>query len=214
MEYDLIYPERESEMLEASCIVAAVYFSNEELLEIGVDRDAVELEDAFVDLNEFEKAFALWESPLYLSDFYDRFKAFLEQEYWTGVTEEIFLRDVALSIRRNRDELFSKMEDDSFPTLVEPLSDLDEERRLYDSIRVKVKQGTIGGRYPFRFYAIEVEENKCYVITGAAIKVHKDMKKAPNTILELEKLRRVYEELDTQGVKTKDAFINYLQGKE
>ena len=118
--------------------------------------------------------------------------------------------DVSRSLRRNKDSLIEKIENNEFHSLVEPLGDEDVEKRLVDSIRVKVKQGTIGGHYPFRFYAIEVEENKCYIITGATIKVHKDMGKAPNTKLELEKLARVMKELEENEVKDKEAFIDYL----
>ena len=210
MEYDLIYPECEREMLDASCIVAAVYFNKGELIDIGLDSDAVELDDAFIDDNEFVKAFKLWKSPLYLSDFYDKYQSFLEEEYWHNITEEDFFRDVGRSVSRNMDELVEKMENNEFSSLVEPLDVEDEDKRLYDSIRVKIKQGTIGGHYPFRFYAIEVEENKCYIITGATIKVHKDMGKAPNTKLELEKLARVMKELEENEVKDKEAFIDYL----
>lgn len=210
MEYDLLYPESEREMLDAPCIVAAVYFNKDELIEIGVAQDAMELNDAFVEENEFIKAFKLWRSPLYLSDFFDKYHSFFEVDYWHNITEEDFLKDVSRSLNRNRDELIEKMDNNEFPSLVEPLDVIDEEKRLYDSIRVKIKQGTIGGHYPFRFYAIEVEENKCYIITGATIKVHKDMGKATNTKLELEKLRRVYEELAANGVKDKEAFLNYL----
>ena len=210
MEYDLLYPESEREMLDAPCIVAAVYFNKDELIEIGVTQDAMELNDAFVEENECIKALKLWRSPLYLSDFFDKYRSFFEVDYWHSITEEDFLKDVSRSLNRNRDELIEKMNNNEFPSLEEPLDDIDEAKRLYDSIRVKIKQGTIGGHYPFRFYAIEVEENKCYIITGATIKVHKDMGKATNTKLELEKLRRVYEELATNGVKDKEAFINFL----
>lgn len=211
MRFDLIYPKSESEMLDVPCIVAAVYFSKEELLAIGVDLDSLEINDAFVEENEFQKAFKLWQSPLYLSDFYDKYRPFLEVEYWHNITEEDFYRDVNQSIRRNKDELIDKMEKNEFSSLVEPLDVSDREKRLYDSIRVKIKQGTIGGHYPFRFYAIEVEENKCYIITGATIKVHKDMGKAMNTKLELDKLKRVYNELAANGVKDKDEFIHYIR---
>lgn len=208
MVYELLYPEREQEVLDTPCVIAAVCFSKEELIDIGVSPDAVELNDAFVEENEFFKAFKLWRSPLYLSDFYDKYRPFLEVEYWHKINEEDFYRDVDRSLNRNRDELINKIEKNEFSSLVEPLDVVDEERRLYDSIRVKIKQGTIGGHYPFRFYAIEVEEDKCYIITGATIKVHKDMGKAQNTKLELEKMRRVFEELAAHDVKTKDAFID------
>lgn len=211
MEYDLICPEREREMLDAPCIVTAVYFNRDELIDIGVPPDSIELDDAFINENEFRKALKLWESPLYLSDFYDKYHSFLSVEYWRNISEEEFLHDVGRSLSKNKRELIDKIEKGEFPSLVEPLGDIDEERRLYDSIRVKIKQGTIGGHYPFRFYAIEVEENKCYILTGAAIKVHKDMGKATNTKLELLKLRRVFDELAANKVKDKEAFINYVK---
>ena len=59
MECDLIYPESESEMFDAPCIVAAVYFDDEELISFGLNESAFELDNAFIDLNEFEKAFEL-----------------------------------------------------------------------------------------------------------------------------------------------------------
>lgn len=214
MEYDLLYPESEREMLDAPCIIAAVFFSKEELLDIGVEPGSIEINDTFVEENEFIKAFKLWRSPLFLSDFYDKYRSFFGVDYWHSITEEDFLKDVDRSLNRNRNELIDKMENNEFPTLVEPLDDIDEKKRLYDSIRVKIKQGTIGGHYPFRFYAIEVEENKCYIITGATIKVHKDMGKATNTQIELEKLRIVFEELTAHDVKDKEAFINYVNPTE
>lgn len=214
MEYDLLYPESEREMLDAPCIIAAVFFSKKELLDIGVEPGSIEINDTFVEENEFIKAFKLWRSPLFLSDFYDKYRSFFGVDYWHSITEEDFLKDVDRSLNRNRNELIDKMENNEFPTLVEPLDDIDEKKRLYDSIRVKIKQGTIGGHYPFRFYAIEVEENKCYIITGATIKVHKDMGKATNTQIELEKLRIVFEELTAHDVKDKEAFINYVNPTE
>jgi len=209
MEFDLLYPEIGRYIMDAPCIVAAVYFSKDELCGIGVAPDAFEVNDVFVDDNEFLKAFKLWKSPYYLSNFFDKNRTLLEDDYWHGITEQDFLKDVGRSLNKNRDELIEKMEENDFPSLVEPLDDIDADRRLYDSIRVKIKQGTIGGHYPFRFYAVEIEENKCYVITGATIKVHKDMGKADNTRLELEKLRLVYEELASHDVKDKESFINY-----
>ena len=198
-------------MFDAPCIVAAVYFDEDELKDFGVPKDSLEVKDPFWDLNEFEKPFELWASPKFISDYYDRYKTFLEQEYWKEITEDEFLADVSRSIERNKEELVSKMESNEFYSLVEPLDDNEEARRLSDSIKVKIKQGQIKGRYPFRFYAIEIEEEKCYLITGATIKVHKDMGKAPNTIIELKKLEKVYRILEARDVKTKDTFISFFQ---
>lgn len=211
MQYDLIYPESECELCDAPCIVAAVWFSREELLKLGVESNAVELDATFIEENEFTKAFKLWLSPLYLSDFYDRFRELLNQDYWHGISEPDFQKDVNKSICRNRRELLDKMQHNDFASLVKPLDDIDEEKRLCESIRVKIKQGVVGGHHPFRFYAIEVEENKCYIITGATIKVHKDMKKASNTEIELEKLKMVSEELIENDVIDKESFINFIR---
>ena len=99
------------------------------------------------------------------------------------------------------------MQNNTFYTLIEPLQPEEEEKRTFESIRVKLKQGTIIGHYPFRFYAIEIEEKKCYLITGATIKVHKDMKKADNTEIELKKLEHTLQHLQEKGLDTKDTFV-------
>ena len=121
------------------------------------------------------------------------------------------MEDVSKSIKGNKKELLEKMESNDFHSLVEPLDEDEEARRIIDSIKIKIKQGTIKGHYPFRFYAIEIQEEKCYLITGATIKVHKDMKKAPNTEIELKKLEKVFKILNLNEVKTKDTFIEFFK---
>jgi hypothetical protein len=215
MEYDLIYPEDARAMYDAPCIIAAVYFDEDELKSFGVDKDAYELNDAFVDLNEFEKAFELWNSPLYLSDFYEKHKSFFKQPYWHAITEEVFFKDVSQSITKNKRELIKKMEQNEFFSLVSPLDEnIEVGKRLVDSIRVKIKQGTIGGHHPFRFYAVEIEERKCYLITGSTIKVHKDMRKAPNTEIELQKLNHTLAVLSLKEVNTKESFIDFYKSQD
>lgn len=86
----------------------------------------------------------------------------------------------------------------------------EDDKRLYESIRVKLKQGTIIGHHPFRFYAIEVEEKKCYLITGATIKVHKDMKKADNTTIELDKLEHTLKYINDNDIDAKDTFVTHV----
>lgn len=214
MEYDLIYPETKREMYKVPRVVAAVYFDEDELIDLGVPEDSYEVQDPFWDLNEFEKPFKLWESEKYLIDFYDQNRTFLEQEYWKDVTEYDFLDDVIKSLNTVKKKLIDKMESNDFHSLVEPLDDGEEEKRIFDSIKIKVKQGQIKGRHPFRFYAIEIEERKCYLITGAAIKIHKDMGKAPNTKIELDKLEKVYNVLEWNGIKTKDTFIEFFKKEQ
>ena len=207
MEFDLIYPERREEVFDAECIIAGVFFDEEELLSFGVDSKSWEFNDAFYNLNQFEKAFGLWSSPQYLSEFYDRFKPFLEAEYWHNISEYTFLKEVIQSLNNIRKTILDSFENNTFQELLEPLDLSDEQRRLSESIRVKLKQGTIIGHHPFRFYAIEIEEKKCYLITGATIKVHKDMGKADNTRVELNKLNYTLQYIKEKTLDTKDVFL-------
>ena len=211
MEFDLIYPERREDAFDADCIVAAVFFNDEELQAFGVDSDSWELNDAFYDFNQFEKAFELWASPLYLSDFYDQFKPFLEADYWRNISEDTFQREVSQSLNIIRKAILDSFKNNTFHELLEPLDFSDEQNRLSESIRVKLKQGTIIGHHPFRFYAIEIEEKKCYLITGATIKVHKDMGKADNTRIELKKLDYTLQHIKENTLDTKDVFVTQVQ---
>ena len=95
-------------------------------------------------------------------------------------------------------------------TVVEPLEPAANDLRLYQSIGVKIKQGRIHGRLAFRFYAVEIEEKRCYLITGAAIKIHKDMLKAPNTKIEKNKIEFALKELIANGIDTKELFIDFV----
>ena len=207
MEFDILYPERREDAFDAECVIAAVFFDEDELLSFGVKSDSLELDDAFYDYNQFEKAFELWSSPQYLSDFYDQFKLFFQAEYWHDISEDTFLSEVGKSLNTIRKTILTAMENNTFHELIEPLQPEEEESRIYESIRVKLKQGTIIGHHPFRFYAIEIEEKKCYLITGATIKVHKDMKKAGNTEIELKKLEHTLQHLQEKGLDTKDTFV-------
>lgn len=208
MEFDIIYPENKTDAFDAECIIAAVFFDDNELLSLGVKSNSPELDDSFYSYNQFEKAFELWSSPQYLSDFYNQFKTYFQTEYWRNIPEHTFMAEVNKSLNTIRKTIIEAMENSTFYKLIEPLEASEEEKRLYASIRVKLKQGTIIGHYPFRFYAIEVEEKKCYLITGATIKVHKDMKKADNTEIELNKLEYTLQYINNNGINTKNTFVS------
>ncbi|MDE6378034.1 MAG: hypothetical protein K2K72_04745 [Duncaniella sp.] len=209
MEYDLIYPQDESLAKHVPCVVAAAYFDRDELIGLGVDPASYEVNACFVEDNEFSKPFNLWGSPKYLKEFFNKNLDFFKQEYWNDITEEEFVEDVTKSLNRIRREFIDLFNNHALHTKVEPLEPKEEDQRLHKSIRVKIKQGYIHGRYAFRFYAIEIEENKCYLITGATIKVHKDMLKAPNTSIEMAKLEYALKELSSESIDTKDAFIGF-----
>ncbi len=207
MDFDIIYPENSADAFDSECVIAAVFFDEDELLSFGIDKNSLELDEVFYNYNEFEKAFALWSSPQYLSDFYDKFKSFFQAEYWHDISEYTFQTEVSKSLNTIRMTIIEAIENNTFHELIEPLESEEDYKRLYESIRVKLKQGTIIGHHPFRFYAIEVEEKKCYIITGATIKVHKDMKKADNTKIELSKLEYMLKYINNNGIDTKDTFI-------
>lgn len=135
-------------------------------------------------------------------------KLIFQTEYWRNIPEHTFMAEVNKSLNTIRKTIIEAMENSTFYKLIEPLEASEEEKRLYASIRVKLKQGTIIGHYPFRFYAIEVEEKKCYLITGATIKVHKDMKKADNTEIELNKLEYTLQYINNNGINTKNTFVS------
>lgn len=207
MEFDIIYPEDKAAALDAECVIAAVFFDENELIGFGVDSDSLELDDEFYNYNQLEKPFELWSSPLYLSDFYNRYKTYFQEEYWHDIPEETFLAEVSKSLNTIRKTIIDAINNNTFHELVKPLEVNEENKRIYESIRVKLKQGTIIGHYPFRFYAIEIEEKKCYLITGATIKVHKDMKKADNTKIELHKLEYTLQYIKDNGLDTKNTFV-------
>lgn len=210
MEFDVIYPENKADAFDAECVIAAVFFDEDELLAFGVKGDSLELDEAFYNYNQFEKAFELWSSPRYLSEFYNQFKSYFQADYWRNISEQTFLMEVIKSLNMIRKTIIEAMENNTFHELIEPLDIAENEKRQYQSIRVKLKQGTIIGHHPFRFYAIEVEEKKCYLITGATIKVHKDMKKAANTAIELRKLEQVLQHINDNEMDTKDTFVTQV----
>lgn len=210
MQYDIIYPAEEDQIRKVPCVVTASYFDADELIRFGVAADAFEVSHPFSEDNEFEKVFNLWNSPVYLRKFFHDNLQFFQQEYWTGITAEEFVADVVRSLNKIRREFINLFNNNTLHAVVEPLDVSDHDLRLTQSIRVKVKQGRIHGRYAFRFYAVEVEEAKCYVITGATIKIHKDMLKAPNTTIEMKKLEFVLNELAKEGIDAKEIFLDYI----
>lgn len=147
MDFDILYPERREDAFEADCVIAAVFFDEDELLSFGVKSDSLELDDAFYDYNQFEKAFELWSSPQYLSNYYDQFKSFFQAEYWHDISEDTFLSEVSNSLNTIRKTILIAMESNTFHKLIEPLQPEEETNRIYESIRVKLKQGTIIGHH-------------------------------------------------------------------
>lgn len=209
MLYDLIYPENEKEIWKVPVIVAA-YFDKKELLSLGVKSDAFEVDQTFIEENEFVKVFKLWDSPLYLRKFYIEHKEFFDDDYWNGITEDEFVEDVTASLNRIKAELIDLFLKHKFHSKMEPLTPEEKDLRLSQSIRVKIKQRWIHDRLAFRFYAIEIERGQCYLITGGSIKIHEDMLKAPNTTIEINKLKYALNIISGNNIDTKELFLDYI----
>ena len=210
MLYDLISPSTPKELRKSACVIAASVFDRDELKSFGVADTAYDFNPAFCDMNEFDKLFALWSSPAYLVEFYEEHATYFEDEYWTGITITRFVFDTRKSVPHIKRNLQQAIESGTISDIAQPLATTDEQMRSYKSIRVKFKEGSILNRFAFRIYAIEVEENKCYVITGGTIKIVWSMEDADNTKVELNKIHYVYHELLSNQVETKDSFVEYL----
>ena len=107
MQYDLIYPSDIDQIRSVPCVVAASYFEAKELIAFGVSHSAFDVQNPFVEDNEFEKAFKLWDSPFYLRKFFNDNIEYFKQEYWIGITEDEFVRDVTKSLNDIRKELIN-----------------------------------------------------------------------------------------------------------
>lgn len=120
MEFDIIYPENKADAFDAGCVIAAVFFYEDELLAFGVKGDSLELDEAFYHYNQFEKAFELWSSPRYLSEFYNQFKPYFQAEYWRNISEQTFQTEVIKSLNMIRKTIIEAMENNTFHELIEP----------------------------------------------------------------------------------------------
>lgn len=85
----------------------------------------------------------------------------------------------------------------------------EREGKEHQLVRLKSKYGFIINKITFRIYAIEVDVG-CFIITGGAIKIVKEMGQAPNTHLELRKINYLFDLLSAEGINTKEDLFNLL----
>lgn len=189
-------------------MLAAIY-DEEELLSFGLTDKSDDLNECYLGKDEFTKWKELWRDPSYLSDFYCNHIEFFRNSYWKGIDEERFVTDTIAAAPRIFRDLKEALEKNKLEDLFQPLAPEDAKQAEYASIRVKSKFGQILQHFAFRIYAIKVDDG-CYVITGGAIKIDKDMGKAPNTRIELAKLNYTYEALSEKGLNNKASFLNFI----
>jgi len=193
----------------AERILFASIFDREELRSFGLSEYSVDLNDCYLGKDEFTKWRELWLDPSYLSDFYCDHIEYFRDSFWKGIDEERFVTDVIASAPRIFEELGEALERNELEDLFKPLAPEDERQADYASVRVKSKFGSILRHFAFRIYAVKVDDG-CYVITGGAIKIDKDMGKAPNTRTELAKLNYVHEALLEEGLTDKISFLDFI----
>ncbi|MCM1302440.1 MAG: hypothetical protein NC226_12080 [Bacteroides cellulosilyticus] len=210
MEFTLIYkhPKTEPARCAERILLAAIY-DEEELRSFGLSDKSDDLNECYLGKDEFTKWRKLWQDPYYLSDFYCNHIEFFRDPYWKGIDEEEFVTDTIAAAPRIFQDLKEALTKNELEELFQPLAPEDARRAEYASIRVKSKFGRILQHYAFRIYAIKVDEG-CYVITGGAIKIEKDMGKAPNTQIELAKLNYTYGALCGEGLTDKASFLNFI----
>ncbi len=191
----------------ADRILFSARYNEDELRSFGISNDNIDFNDLYKGNDEFNKIRKLWQDPAYLNDFYNENEHFFNTEYWNNISKTQFITDTIASAPLIFDKLKKATEENTLEELFQPLDKEDGEKADYTSIRVKSKYGEIRHRFAFRIYAVKIEDG-CYVITGGAIKIAKDMGKAPNTRIELAKINQVYAEIG--GMDDKNSFIEFV----
>lgn len=205
MELVQIYPRGNLQV--ADTFLLSVLFTKNELLSMGVNEGQIEVSDLYIDDDEFNKLYKLWKDPSYLDDFFEENQEFFDDEYWNNITKRKFIADVTSSAPVIFAKIRTLFDENKLDEMFKPLDNIDESKEDYTSIRVKSKFGSINRRIAFRIYAVKIE-NGCYIITGGAIKISKDMLKAPNTHIELNKINSVYAEFGTFDDRA--SFIDFI----
>lgn len=210
-----IYPP-DVEPKESEAVVLAAVFEEEDLEELSLQRDALEYDSLYLGQNEFTNLRAKWRDPFYLRSFYDENKEFFQTQYWRGISKERFVTDVTASRPQIFEDFRKSCINHTIYNHFEPLTEYDSEVRnkneqgkKHQLVKLKSKYGFIINKIAFRIYAIEVDIN-CFIITGGAIKIVKEMKQAPNTNLELQKLDYLFDLLITEGVSTKKGLFELI----
>lgn len=133
------------------------------------------------ELDEVERIFDLWTNPLYLDNFFNKNKDYLQQPYWKKINISIEeaakkTKEKALAFEAELIENQTNIE-----SLFHPLDD--------NTLNFKELSKAKSKRNWLRFYAIKIEDNK-FLITGGAIKLTHKMKDHQTTRDELTKLEK------------------------
>lgn len=163
------------------------------------------------DVDEFSKAFELWNNAEYLESFFEENKSDLNQEFWHYLTvEEAVLRTIEES-KDFEDYILKaineggKNEECNLNSLVfKPLNKYETQIEYQKS----KSYGTERKSW-LRIYAIRVCAN-VFVVTGSAIKLTATMNDREHTFNELKKMENVVKYLKQNNIIDEDDF-GYLE---
>ncbi len=202
---------------EAEYAVFAVAFEKEDWDDMGLAKNALEYNPLYLGKNEFVVFRSKLDDPLYLNDFYTSNEVSLRTQFWHNVSRDRFVIETRASWPDYFMDFTRACNEFWVYDIFEPLGKSDAAIRNLNETRkgphqllcLKSKFGYIQGRIPFRLYAIEVDFD-CFIITGGAIKIVEEMKQAPNTKLELLKLKTVFKELKEAGINNKKSLLDCI----
>lgn len=202
---------------DAEYVVFAITFEREDWESFGLSDNTLELNELYLGKDEFNNFRAKLNDPLYLNVFYRANEKLLKAQYWRRVSRDRFVEDTRVSVPVIFEDFKKAFMNRNLYDLFEPLDKRDVAIRLrnenrkspHQILRLKSKYGFIADRVPFRIYAIEVDTD-CFIITGGAIKIVEEMKQAPNTNLELQKLNYVLSALNEAGISNKESLLSIL----
>ncbi len=202
---------------DAEYAVFAIAFEKEDWDDMGIAKDALENNPLYLGKNEYAIFRAKLDDPLYLNDFYTRNEELLKDQFWHNVSRDRFVIDTRASWPDYFNDFTKACKGLRVYDIFEPLGKRDVAIRKHNEKRkgphrilcLKSKFGFILNRVPFRLYAIEIDFD-CFIITGGAIKIVEEMKQAPNTKLELKKLKTVLLELKRASITNKQSLLDCI----
>lgn len=165
--------------------------------------------------SEYEKAFENLFSAQYVRSY---LKDNLEYIKSSDVYKGENLEQALIGIRNERDEILKRLNADvlkipnCLEELFQPLTNTDyRERPLKPSkLKLESKHDRTFKNSKIRIYAIRVTKNM-FVVTGAAIKLVKEMKDHPDTNAEEIKINQVRNWMKNNNIETEDDLTYYYE---
>lgn len=158
--------------------------------------------------DEYQKAFNQWQDVEYLHDFFEEYKADLENEiYNCPSVDEAITRTLKESreFEQHIRALCKQEKNNLNDVIFRPLNKNETKIELQQN----KAYGTADGPSWLRLYAIRLSQS-IYFVTGSAIKLTATMGEREHTKKELEKLTKVAQYLKTEGIIDEDDF-GYLE---